>query len=348
LLLPADSARDSTRALTVSGFIDLYYAYDLGRPSQRDRAFTTQAVRHNEINVNLAHVALAVERDRVRGRLAFQAGTAVQVNYAGEPAIGAASGSSLSRHLQEATAGVRLSRTTWLDAGIYFSYIGWEGWISRDNPTYSRSLVADYTPYYESGIRLSWQPDRRFSLQGHLMNGWQKISEDNDSKAVGLRMDFAVTPRFIVAYGGFLGNEQPAGSARATRLFNQLMLKAEPSARLLLQGQLDYGREAARGVLRDWYGAVLIARLSLASRVATSARIERFADPDQVVAPTGEVVGLVATGGSLGVDVSIPGGVLWRLEARALHARSALFPKHGVDQASRSNAALLTSLALTL
>ena len=30
---------------------------------------------------------------------------------------------------------------------------GVEGFISRDNPTYSRSLVADYTPYYESGAR---------------------------------------------------------------------------------------------------------------------------------------------------------------------------------------------------
>jgi len=343
-----DAARDSLRAgVTLSGFVDAYYAYDFGRPAQRDRAFTTQAARHNEFNLNLAHIALSLERARIRGRLALQVGTSVQANYAGEANVGALSGATLSRHVQEATAGLRLAKAAWLDAGIYFSYVGWEGWISRDNPTYSRSLVAEYTPYYLSGVRIIWQPARRLTVQGHLMNGWQKISEDNAGKALGARVDFVVTPKLTLAYGGFVGNEQPSNLAGATRWFHQFMLRALPSAGLLFQAQADYGRE--RGAkLREWYGGVLIGRASLTRQVALSARVERFSDSDQVVAATTGAAGLVATGASMGVDIALPEGLLWRTELRGLRATKRVFPKAGIPNASRTNSVVLTSLALTL
>ena len=48
---------------------------------------------------------------------------------------------------------MRVIQTMWIDAGIFFSHIGSESWISRDNPTNTRSLAADFTPYYETGIR---------------------------------------------------------------------------------------------------------------------------------------------------------------------------------------------------
>lgn len=343
-----DSGRDSARAVVaIGGFVDVYYAYDFGRPALRDRAFTTQAARHNEVNLNLAHVSLSLERQRVRGRLALQVGTAVQANYAGEPSIGVLSGAALSRHVQEATAGLKLAKAAWLDAGIYFSYVGWEGWISRDNPTYSRSLVAEYTPYYLSGVRITWQPARRLTVQGHLMNGWQKISEDNAGKALGARVDFALTPKLTFAYGGFVGNEQPSDLPVATRWFHQLMVRALPAPRLLFQGQADYGRERGTS-LREWYGAVLIARVDLTPQFGVSARVERFSDPDQVVAATTGASGLVATGASMGLDIALPEGLLWRTELRGLRATKQVFPKAGISNASRTNCVVLTSLALTL
>jgi hypothetical protein len=333
--------------LAASGFIDVYYAYDFGRPASRERGFVTQAVRHNEVNLNLAHVAFTLERSRIRGRLALQVGTAVQANYAAEPAIGANSGASLSRHVQEAAAGVRLANPLWLDAGILLGYLGWEGWISRDNPTYTRSLVAELTPYYESGVRLTWQPSKGLTVQGHLMNGWQKISEDNGSKAFGIRVDYSPVASLTLAYGGFVGNERPDGLAPATRLFNQLMARILVSD-LLLQMQFDYGREGRGAALRDWYGAVVIARLTVTPHLALSTRLERFADPDQVVAITGSSMGLVVSGGSLGWDVAIPGGMLWRTEFRGLRASQRLFPKAGAPNATRRNGVLVTSIALTL
>ena len=342
------ATQDTSRHVTWSGFVDTYYAYDLGRPATFDRVFTTQAERHDEFNINLAYVAAALTSDRIRGRVALQAGTSVQANYAGEPAIGSVSGSTLSRHIQEATAGARLAPTLWIDGGVYFSYIGWEGWISRDNPTYTRSLVADYTPYYLSGVHLTWQPRIRnrpspLTLQLHVMNGWQNVSENNHGKAVGLRIDWQVSSRTALAYANFIGNERPQGVPAATRVFNQVMLKAA-SGGLSGQGQVDYGSEAGHA----WYGLVALGREVVAPAVALSLRVERYSDPHQVIVVTGVPAGLVTNGASLGVDIGSPTGVLWRTEVRGWRATSALFPSRGVPNATRDNLVIVTSLALTV
>ena len=124
---PDSSVRDSVPTrVTIGGFIDSYYAWDTGHPRDIDRAYTTQPARHNEFNVNLAFVEAVLTGARIRGRLALQAGTSVQSNYFAEPQVGAVSGGVLSRHIQEATVGVRLHPRLWVDGGIYLSSVGLE------------------------------------------------------------------------------------------------------------------------------------------------------------------------------------------------------------------------------
>ena len=45
---------DTTTKLRLTAFVDTYYAYDVNRPADGERRFTTQPVRHDELNVNLA------------------------------------------------------------------------------------------------------------------------------------------------------------------------------------------------------------------------------------------------------------------------------------------------------
>ncbi len=339
--------QDSTASRTsVSAFIDAYYAYDFGRPPGRDRSFLTQAVRTNEFNLNLVHLALALDRSNVRAKLALQAGTSVQANFAAEPRTGAISGPELTRHIQEATLGVRAASGVWIDAGIYPSYIGWEGWVSATNPTYTRSLVAEFTPYFLSGARVTWTPSKRVTIQGHLMNGWQNVSENNDAKAVGVRVDYSPSDRLTLVYANYAGNEQPTGTPAKTRFFQQAMAKGT-AGRLGWQAQVDYGREGRGGTNRDWYGWAAIGRWSFDPATALAIRIEHYSDPHQVIVVTGRSDGLVASSGSAGVDRTLPGGVLWRLEARRIRATTPLFADDGQAGRSKASVSLVTSLAVT-
>jgi hypothetical protein len=337
--------------VTWSAFVDGYFALDAGQPRTLDRPYSTTAARHAEFNINLAHIAVSYDAPRVRGRLALQAGTSVQANYASEPSIGGLSGPSLARHLQEAYAGVKLAETVWIDAGVYFAPFGRESWISADNWTYTRSLIADNSPYYQSGVKLSWQARPTLALQFNVMNGWQNISETNDDKAVAISADWSVAKDHVLSYDGFFGNEAPDNVQARFRTFNEVSWQGRVTDRLEGMATLDVGRQArstATGDAATWWGGAAIARVAVQpNKMWLAARLESYADRDNVIVGTGGAGEFVVRGGSINVDVVPTTGVLWRTELRALRATRAIYPDRGaLNDLGRTSLGLVTSLAL--
>ena len=232
--------------MTFGGFVDTYYAYDFNRPPAIDRCVYDATCAATTSSTSTSRTSKRrISGDRVRGRLALQSGTSVQANYAGEPRIGQYSGPDLSRLIQEAFVGYQLAPSLWIDGGIFFSHIGEESFISRDNPTYTRSFVADYSPYYQSGVRLTWQPASRLTAQLDALNGWQNISETNSGKSGGVRLDYQASPNLVVSYYNFVGNESPDSARSLLRVFQGVGVKTPVVGNVLLQGELDYGDAGA-------------------------------------------------------------------------------------------------------
>jgi hypothetical protein len=357
----AQAPADTSIHVAFGGFVDAYYAWDFGRPPTLDRSFaggapfTTQPARHNEFNVNLAFVEAVLAGPRVRGRVALQAGTSVQSNYAGEPTNGVVSGSTLARHIQEAVVGYQIRRGVWVDGGIFYSNMGMESWASRDNPTYTRSLVGDYSPYYSSGVKLTWAAPPRLTARLDVVNGWQNISENNSGKGAGVRLDYAATPTATLSYYDFFSDE--AGTR--LRTFNGVGAKVTSGAWTLL-GEADVGtQKRAPGTdgTSTWLNSAAIVRYQVTPLVALSARGEYATDEDQVVIATG-ARGSGATavanppfravGGSVGVDVQPVPRVLWRSEARGWRNRDPVFPDGTSGAPRKTGGFVVTSLALTL
>ena len=348
---------DTSIKVSFGGFVDAYYAWDSSEPPTFDRSFaggtlfTTQPARHNEFNVNLAFVEAKLDGPRVHGRLALQAGTSVQSNYSGEPTNGAISGSSLARLLQEAFAGVKIGENLWIDGGIFFSHMGLEGWISRDNPTYTRSLVADYSPYYSTGMRAIWQATPRLTAHVHVVNGWQNISENNSGKGAGLRLDYAPSSSTTLSYYNFFTDE----AGNRLRTFNGAGAKIV-AGRTTLLGQFDFGTQGKSTVdnrTASWYGLTAIARVQVTPAVALSGRFERYDDEDQVILGTGAQDdgtpngAFRANGGSIGLDVSPQSRLLWRTELRGFSNETAVFPDGKTGSPQQGSAFVVSSLAVT-
>ena len=350
------AATDSAPRLSVGGFVDGYFAWDFGRPPSFDRSFaggttfTTQPARHNEFNVNLAFVELKLDAPHYRGRIALQTGTSVQSNYAGEPTNGTISGPSLSRMIQEAVAGVRLSENLWVDGGIFYSHLGMESWASRDNLTYTRSLVGDYSPYYQSGVKMTWTPTPKLTAQVDVVNGWQNISENNSGKGAGVRLDYAATPLTTLTYYNFFSNE--AGTR--LRTFNGVGGKHTTGA-LTVLGEFDFGtqrRSLGLDGRSTWFAWTAVAKVQAVPTVAFVLRAEGYNDRDQVIISTGSAGGITnpafrGVGGSVGVDVTPFPRVAFRTELRGWRNRDAVFPDGRVGAPRKENAFVVSSLSLS-
>jgi len=347
----APVATDTTTSTSFGGYIDGYYAWDFSRPATFDRAYTTQPARHAEFNVNLAFIEAKLAGPRVRGRLAIQFGTSVQANYAGEPHIGHISGPGVSQFLQEAVIGYQISPTLWVDGGVFFAHTGLEGWITRDNLAYTRSLIADFSPYYEAGAKLTWSPSPALTAQLDILNGWQNISNYNTPPAVGIRVDYVASPNLTLSYDNFFGDVAADSLSAQYRLYHDFIVQFAPSSRWQLSGMFSLGtqsRSAPSGKTATWYGASVFAKYRLCPNVGVVARLERYADPDQVIVLTGLPDAFRTTGGSLGVDVTLDPKVLWRTELRGFRSDAPVWPSHRNGDFGNDNLFVVTSLALTL
>ena len=342
------SERGDKLPMSFGAFIDTYYAYDPNNPPDHEVNLVTQSKRNNEFNINLAFVDTKVETNKIRGRLALQFGTSVEANYANEPKIGQVSGPKLSQNIQEARVGYRILENLWIDAGIYFSYIGFEGFISRDNWNYTRSLDAELTPYYESGVKATYQCTDDLAIQLHVMNGWGVVSENNLNKSLGLQVAFSPNPNYSLVYNSFLGNELDTSGALGRRFFNQIIGRASISAAWQLALTYDVGMQRSLQDSREayWRNATLLAKYKLNSTMDLAFRAETYQDPSQVIVKTTTPNGLQARGLATNIDIQLDPRLVWRMEYRALWASDPVFA--GKFTSHKMDPLMVTSLAMTI
>lgn len=308
-------------------YVDAYYSYDFSRPATHEKApFLYNHNRHNEVTINLALAALTYKGERTRGALGLMAGTYAQYNLAAEPQV--------LRHIFEANAGLRLSakNNVWLDVGVLPSHIGFESAISKDCWTLTRSILAENSPYYEAGARLSYTAkDERWYVGALLLNGWQRISRvaGNNTPAFGTQVTYSPTDKFKLNWSTFAGNDKP-DSIKQWRYFNNLFAQWQLYNRWGLIVGFDYGVEQQRSgsaVYNSWYSPIAILQYK-SSEWAVAARAEYYSDKAGVIVPLINAQPFQMQGYSLNVDRRIGDNALWRVEWRMLNNSSPYFERN--------------------
>ena len=325
------SAQMLDSAITLSAYAEAYYSYDLAQPEDHLRpGFFYSFNRHNEVNLNMGMVKLAYARKNVRGNFALMAGTYAQYNLAAEP--------ELLRNVFEANAGVKLStrRNLWLDVGILPSHIGFESAIGKDCWNLTRSILADNTPYYEAGARVSYTSDNgKWYASGLLLNGWQRITrvEGNNTPAAGTQLTYRPNGNTTLNWSTFVGNDKP-DSVSQLRIFNNLYAQLQITERFGVIMGCDIGAEqaasgdslpGAQAGSGTWITPILIPRYRLGEKSYLAARVEYYQDEQGVIIATGTPKGFRTLGYSLNFDQWVNPNVLWRIEARSLSSEDAVF-----------------------
>jgi hypothetical protein len=305
----------------LDAFLDLYYAYDFNRPVDDKRLYTTQPLYHSRPSVNLAHLGVNLSKEKVRGRLALQAGDSVKANTALEA-------DKKLGHIQEAYLGFMLDKRTWIDAGIYLGHIGMESWISDRNLTYGRSLLLDYVPYYSLGVRLGHQVDDKTSVELHVMNGWQNISETNSAKSIGMQLKKKLG-LLQFTYNNFFGDERVyPGQKNRFRTYHNFILEKKFSDLWKGAASFDVGTKSQEknDGTDSWQAGAVIVQRKLSESNALAVRLEHYSDPHQSNVQTFTKHGFVTQSASLNFDHKFR-NFLWRSEFRAFKSKDKIYPE---------------------
>jgi len=313
----------NTHTVQFSGFIDAYYSYDFNKSPNHEVSapFIYNYKRQNEFNVNLALLSANYSGDKIRAKIGLMVGTYAQYNYANEQ--------GLLKNIYEANAGIKMAKHLWLDVGIFASHIGNESAFSITNPTLTRSIMAENTPYYQTGAKLTYDAGKKWLFSLLLLNGWQNIQEtpDNNNKPVCTQILYRPNDKTEFNYSTFIGNEKP-DSAKQWRYFNHFYFTSHFSKKIYLSAAFDYGIQQK---YRDkthydkWYGASIILKYKFTRIFSTSLRGEYYSDPSQVIVTTNVPYGTRVFGSSLNIDFSPYKGSLIRLEGKYYNAQDNIF-----------------------
>lgn len=316
------------------GFLDTYYAFDFNQPKNHERAFTTQPVKHNEFNINLAYFDATLKKETTRARVALQWGTSVEKNTRHEP------DESLTI-FQEAYVGKRVGEKSWIDGGIFFGNIGAESWISKDNWTYSRALNLDYVPYYSAGVRLEHHLNEEETFQFQVLNGWQIYSENNQSKALAMQYK-----KGAFTYNNFFGDEEVVSPKPRFRGYHNFIFQWLPNDAWGFLGAIDFGHQSQQtndGV-DGWFATSLTIRRKLNEKESLAFRMEYYADPHQANVLTNTPNGFQVTSASMNYDQKLDENSLWRTELRGYKSKDEIYPE-GSHSKNDLDGFIVTSLS---
>lgn len=341
-----DSLWQTAPKIQFSAYLDIFYAFDFQQPPSATRQpFLYNHNRHNEFNLNNGIAKVAVTHAKYRANLALHAGTYVNDNYANEP-------TSL-KFINEANIGISLNKKNnlWLDAGILPSYIGFESAVSMDNQTLSRSILAENSPYFMTGARLSYQANAKLSAALLICNGWQRIARlpNNSLPAFGSQINYNPNSKLAINWSTFVGSDTP-DSARLMRYFNNLYLQGTANEKLKYTLGFDFGAQQAQTNnhnINFWLSPVAIISYQIAPKYTAALRAEYYHDPNNAITQPNNQQPLRCFSTSLNLDYRPTPHIACRLEARYFQNQDPIFAQKN-NQFTKHNFILLASIAAKL
>jgi hypothetical protein len=312
--------------ISFDGYAEIYFAYDSDMPDNKERAsFLYNHKRHRDLNLNLAFARMRYNGNRVRFALAPMIGTYPRYNLAAER--------EWLRFVYEANLGIRIlkKRDLWLEAGVFPSHIGFESAVGADCATAGRSLVAENSPYYEAGSRLSYKNTKgTISAALLYLNGWQRMERPAGitRPSFGGQFTWQPNPKVLFNYSNFIGTDKP-DSLNATRLYHNVYLQYSLDSNWTLIAGFDLGRDKdINGRYANWYTPVGILSFKASEKIKLGTRVEYFHDPNEVLINTGTVNGFRTLGISANFDYSPFSDMLFRVECRGLRSKDNIFDRN--------------------
>ena len=304
VLISLSSAHaDDKFSMKINAYIDTYIATDNDKQPKpwdtisgtKKRTLASVGMLKDEFGINIAQIGADIKySDDVRAKLVLQTGNLPEFAY-----------SKYDANIQQASVGYRLFEKLWLDAGSFFTHIGAESYLPKDNWLSSHSLVTLFEPFYQQGIKATWEGE--FTTAGiYLLNGNGILEDNNDNKSFGTYLLYSTGEVFSVSYSGIYGNEAVGSPAKSQmHVFHNICFFLSPSDKISLKAQFDYSTLEDAFINEDgdttggtYIGFSAQARYKMSDKLSGTIRFA-YTDNSQNIYPllTNGFDGMAITGG---------------------------------------------------
>jgi hypothetical protein len=307
---------DTLSTFSVTTYVDAYYAAyrDSVGPGNFQK-FATVAARSNSISLNTAQISCIYNAENIRATAVFHYGDIAESTWP-HP----------FNNIQEAHIGFKVYSKLWIDAGFFKTHFGTENFLPSDNITSSLAVASYYEPFFESGIRLNFDPTSKLEINLFLLNGYNIFVDNNSKKSFGAGVTYVVNDHYSVGYTNYTGDDTPPGVAgnhlriaqNAFVNYQRKKWKVQVGGDYYLQQNSDIATES------KWAGmfsSLATAKYQFKPKYAVYGRGEVFQDPNGFVSQiitdkSGQQTGYKLFGITAGAEVKPTENSYVRLEGR--------------------------------
>ena len=206
---PAPQSSTLEKPFDVSGYVDLYYQIDAGKPGSGQ---TENGRWYDQNNGNYRLSTIQVDLSRVPTAphpfgffVSLLAGPGASILASTEPG-GIDTYKDFVQAYVTYLAPTRIPVT--VDFGKWYAFVGYEGLDSRTQDNYSRSFTfTALEPDYMTGLRGTAVIDAKLTVNAYLYQGYNEVKNSNSTIMTGAGATYAVTDKLTATLQGYEGKE---------------------------------------------------------------------------------------------------------------------------------------------
>ena len=240
----------STQEWRYGAYADVAYIGNFNFPDNHLWRHRATASHHNELspNMGLAYVRKdASTVSRWGMELGFQGGRDTEgfAFLQGERRV---DGSDVLRHIHRANVSylAPVGRGLMVTAGLFNSLMGYESLYARDNANYTRSWIADNSPYMMFGVNVQYPLSEEFTVAAFVVNSYAHLAHPNDLPSYGGRWVWRATPRLTLIQTLYGGPDQTDTSLEFWRLYGNHIVEWKGED-VTVAASFDIGTENVAG-----------------------------------------------------------------------------------------------------
>ncbi|MHC4940678.1 MAG: outer membrane beta-barrel protein [Planctomycetota bacterium] len=266
-------------------YADGAYAWSSTRPANNTWRTKGTTWRLDELALNLA-MAQAWKDPTADSRWGFELGAqAGRDSELAVPDENAISGADFWQHVYRASVTYLfpVGRGLKIEGGLLPGALGYESYLSIENPTYTRGYVTDYVPYFVFGIQGTQSISESLDLLIYVITGWDYLTDVNDVPGIGMQTDWRINDRVTYKQNLYFGPEQEDTDLEFWRFFSESVVEHRWDA-VTIALAFDFGTQKLANEPGNPRGWVIVSafwfRWDLHEHWRLGLRPEVYDDPD--------------------------------------------------------------------
>lgn len=276
-------------ALTISGYVDTYYQYNLNNPesgSNQGRIFDT---KHNSFALGLVQTMFTYTKGRAK--------VVADLTFGPNAELGNFGNEGTARIIKQAYLSYDLTPKLNFTVGQYGTHIGYELIDAPLNYNYSLSYLFGNGPFYHTGAKLNFAASEKLGLMLGVVNGWDGLADFNNKKSITAQAHLTPVPGFDM-YVNWIGGDEYNTLSNFGDSKGSYTSLYDFTSSYQLNEALKVGVNAAYGHFysgtsesnpedywsddASWGGGALYINYATSSTFGLGLRTEYFSDPEGV------------------------------------------------------------------